>query len=100
MLPIQGPPDPKDDHHYDQYFSEAGHKIAMQRECLHDWMEVDDKTCYCRLCDKTELWANLKPDTSTVMMKAYGLSFMVPMKCLPEEFQRTIEIRRRMAGEM
>jgi hypothetical protein len=99
MLPIQGPPDPKDDHHYDEYFSKAGHKIVMQRECLHDWMEVDDKTCYCRLCDKTELWANLKPDTSTVMMKAYGLSFMVPMKCLPESFQRTIQIRRQMAGE-
>jgi hypothetical protein len=47
----------------------------------------------------TERWANLKPNTETVMMKAYGLTFMVPMKCLPESFQRTIQIRRQMAGE-
>jgi hypothetical protein len=30
----------------------------------------------------------------TVMMKAHGMTFMVPMKCLPKEFQRTIKIRR------
>ncbi len=98
-LPIQGPVDPRDDHHDKQQFSEAFDTLLTQRECLHDWMEVDDETCYCRLCNKTERWKNLQPDTSTVKMTAYGVSFMVPMKCLPEEFQRTIQIRRRMAGE-
>ena len=94
-----GPIDPKDDHGKDELYSEAFDTLITQRECLHDWMEVDDETCHCRLCGKTERWDNLKPDTSNVMMQAYGLTFMVPMKCLPEEFQRTIQIRRQMAGE-
>ena len=94
-----GPIDPKDDHGNDEQISEAAEIVMRQRECLHDWMEVDDETCYCRICEKTERWANLKPNTETVMMKAYGLTFMVPMKCLPESFQRTIQIRRQMAGE-
>ena len=93
-----GPIDPKDDHGNEEQISEAAEIVMRQRECLHDWMEVDKETCYCRICEKTERWANLKPNTDTVMMKAYGLTFMVPMKCLPESFQRTIQIRRQMAA--
>tara|TARA_R100001163_G_C5056134_1_gene192560 strand:- start:440 stop:742 length:303 start_codon:yes stop_codon:yes gene_type:complete len=96
MLPIQGPVDPKDDHHEKEYFSEAGDLLLSQRECLHDWQEVNDTTCYCRLCGKAERWKNLPAINDTVMMKAYGMTFVVPMNCLPEQFQSTIKNLRSM----
>ncbi len=65
-----------------------------RRECLHDWQEISDTTCLCRLCGEAKRWDNMPASNDTVMMKAYGMTFMVPMKCLPESFQRTIEIRR------
>ncbi len=94
MLPIQGPPDPKDDHHEDEQISAAGEIVYRQRECLHDWQEINDTSCLCRLCGKIERWDNMPASNDTVMMKAYGITFMVPMDCLPKSFQRTIEIQR------
>tara|TARA_Y100000114_G_scaffold99799_1_gene92905 strand:- start:208 stop:510 length:303 start_codon:yes stop_codon:yes gene_type:complete len=94
MLPIQGPVDPKDDHHDDEQISESAEILYRQRECLHDWQEISDSTCLCRLCGKAERWDNMPTRNDTVMMKAHGMTFMVPMKCLPEQFQRTIQIRR------
>lgn len=95
-LPIQGSPFPEDDHHNDEYFSEAKIKLIHQRECAHDYQELNETFCYCRICDKVERWENLKPKTDNVLMRAEGMTFMVPMSCLPEQFQVTIKRRREM----
>tara|TARA_R100001463_G_scaffold74538_1_gene128552 strand:+ start:837 stop:1145 length:309 start_codon:yes stop_codon:yes gene_type:complete len=95
-LPVQGPVDPKDDHHNDEQISEAGEIVLRRRECLHDWQEISDTTCLCRLCGEAKRWEDMTASNDTVMMKAYGITFMVPMKCLPEEFQQTIQTRRKM----
>jgi hypothetical protein len=86
--------DPKDDHYEDEQITPSGEVVLRRRECLHDWQEVSDTSCVCRLCGKAERWDNMPARNDTVMMQAYGITFMVPMECLPEEFQRTIEIRR------
>lgn len=99
MLPIQGPPDPKDDHHEDELISEAAERIFRQRECIHDWQELNETFCHCRICDKVERWSNQPPDNKFVMMKAEGMTFMVPMSCLPEQFQSTIKRLRKMRQE-
>tara|TARA_S200002703_G_C3791280_1_gene244186 strand:+ start:1964 stop:2269 length:306 start_codon:yes stop_codon:yes gene_type:complete len=98
-LPIQGPVDPKDDHHNDEQISTAGEIVLRRKECLHDWQEISDSTCLCRLCGEAKRLDDMPASNDTVMMKAYGITFMVPMDCLPESFQRTIQIRRQMAGE-
>jgi hypothetical protein len=95
-LPIQGPPNPEDDTHYDEYFSEAKITLLHQRECIHDYQELNDTFCHCRICGKVERWENLPADNSNVLMRAEGMSFLVPMSCLPEEFQVTIKRRRAM----
>ena len=100
MLPIQGPPDPKDDHHDDEQISAAAEIIYKRRECLHDWQEISDSTCLCRLCGEAKRWDDMPAKNDTVMMKAYGITFMVPMKCLPEQFQQTIQTRRKMQEEI
>jgi|TARA_R100000084_G_C4586864_1_gene116505 hypothetical protein len=98
-LPIQGPVDPKDDTFYKEQISKIGAILLNQKECTHDYQEVGGDLAQCRLCGKRTRWENMPASNDTVMMRAYGVTFMVPMKCLPVEFQRTIQIRRRMAGE-
>ena len=99
-LPIQGPVDPKDDHHDDEQISEAGEIVLRRRECLHDWQEISETTCLCRLCGGAKRWEDMPAKNDTVMMKAYGITFMVPMNCLPEQFQQTIQTRRKMQEEV
>ena len=83
-LPIQGSPFPEDDHHYDEFFSEAKITLLHQAECIHDFQELNDTFCYCRICDKVERWENLPADNSNVLMKAEGMTFLVPMSCPPD----------------
>jgi hypothetical protein len=92
--------DPKDDHHEDEQISQAGEVVLRRRECLHDWQEISNSTCLCRICGEAKQWDNMPTENNTVMMRAYGVTFMVPMKCLPKQFQQTIEARRKMQEEI
>lgn len=58
MLPIQGPPDPRDDHHEDEQISEAAEIIFKQRECIHDYQEIGGDLAQCRICGHRSRFTN------------------------------------------
>ncbi len=60
MLPIQGPADPRDDHHEDEQISEAGEIIYRQRECIHDYQEMGGDLSECRHCGHRSRFTNYR----------------------------------------
>ena len=98
MLPIQGPPDPKDDHHEDETISAAAEKIYRQRECIHDYEEIVEGLLVCRHCDAAKriddrVPADLDDPNTIVLLRFSALPDAAPTVAirfgrLPEELQQ------------
>ncbi len=88
MLPIQGPPDPKDDHHEDEQISEAGEIVLRRRECLHDFQEIGGDLAECRHCGERSRFTNYRGHDRimirlTLLPKGHQLMY-VPREMLGE----------------
>ena len=68
MLPIQGPPDPRDDHHEDEQISDAAETIFKQRECIHDYQEIGGDLAECRICGHRSRFPS-NPGSDRVMIR-------------------------------
>jgi hypothetical protein len=67
MLPIQGPADPRDDHHEDEQISEAAEIIYRQRECIHDYQEIGGDLSECRHCGHRSRFTNYRGSDRIMM---------------------------------
>lgn len=88
MLPIQGPPDPKDDHHEDEQISESAEIIYRQRECIHDYQEIGGDLSECRHCGHRSRFTNYRGSDRimirlTLLPKAHQLMY-VPRSMLDQ----------------
>ena len=82
MLPIQGPPDPKDDHHEDEQISEAGEIILRRRECLHDCEEIGGDLAQCRHCGERTRFSNYR-GSDRIMIRLQMLPKHVQLLYVP-----------------
>jgi hypothetical protein len=88
MLPIQGPADPRDDHHEDEQISEAAEIIYRQRECIHDYQEIGGDLSECRHCGHRSRFTNYRGSDRimirlTLLPKAHQLMY-VPRSMLDQ----------------
>ncbi len=99
MLPIQGPPDPRDDTFYKEDISEIRETILRRQECIHDFEEIGGDLGQCRHCgERTRFTNDICTDRIMIrleLLPKHKQLMYVPRsmldQCILDHFDRWVE---------
>ncbi len=83
-LPIQGPVDPREDHHNKEDISPSRERLLRQQECIHDYQEIGGDLAQCRICGHRSRFGNIR-NHDRIMIRLVALPEFAQTMFVPRE---------------